>query len=195
MVVNDSLNQKKIILASGSPRRKELLSSIVSDFEVRVTDVDEHFPKHLAAEEVPLFLAKLKAEAIFASLTTEEIAITADTVVVLNGTIMNKPADVAEAKWMLQQLSGARHQVVTACGIVSLEKQLFFSDKVDVFFRSLRTEEIDYYISHFKPFDKAGAYGIQEWIGMIGIERIEGSFYTVMGLPVHLVYKTLHTFS
>jgi septum formation protein len=191
MLVNETLNQKKIILASGSPRRKELLGSIVSDFEVRVTDVDEQFPEHLAAEEVPLFLAKLKAEAIFPSLKSEEIAITADTVVVLNGIIMNKPSDASDARWMLEQLSGARHQVITACGIVSIQQQQYFSDKVDVVFRSLRSEEIEFYIDHFKPFDKAGAYGIQEWIGMVGIERIEGSFYTVMGLPVHLVHNAL----
>jgi septum formation protein len=191
MLVNETLNQKKIILASGSPRRKELLGSIVSDFEVRVTDVDEQFPEHLAAEEVPLFLAKLKAEAIFPSLKSEEIAITADTVVVLNGIIMNKPYDASDARWMLEQLSGARHQVITACGIVSIQQQQYFSDKVDVVFRSLRSEEIEFYIDHFKPFDKAGAYGIQEWIGMVGIERIEGSFYTVMGLPVHLVHNAL----
>lgn len=189
-----NLGSKKLILASGSPRRKELLSSIVPDFEVRVTDVDEHFPEQLGAEEVPLFLAKLKAEAIFPSLKPGEIAITADTVVVLNGSIMNKPADADEARWMLQQLSGETHSVVTACGIVSTEKQHYFSDKVDVVFRSLRSEEIDHYIAQYKPFDKAGAYGIQEWIGMIGIERIEGSFYTVMGLPVHLLYAGLMNF-
>jgi septum formation protein len=189
-----NLGNKKLILASGSPRRKELLGSIVPDFEVRVTDVDEHFPEHLGAEAVPLFLAKLKADAIFPSLKPGEIAITADTVVVLNGSIMNKPADADEARWMLQQLSGAKHSVVTACGIVSTEKQQYFSDKVDVVFRTLSTEEIDHYIAHYKPFDKAGAYGIQEWIGMIGIERIEGSFYTVMGLPVHLLYAGLMNF-
>ncbi len=191
MLLEEIVKNRKIILASGSPRRKELLGSIVSDFEVRVTDIDEHFPEHLASEEVPLFLAKLKAEAIFPSLNPEEIAITADTVVVLNGVIMNKPADASEARWMLQQLSGARHQVITACGIVSNQQQQYFSDKADVVFRSLRREEIEFYIEHFKPFDKAGAYGIQEWIGMVGIERIEGSFYTVMGLPVHLVHNAL----
>ncbi len=170
MLLEEIVKNRKIILASGSPRRKELLGSIVSDFEVRVTDIDE---------------------AIFPSLKTEEIAITADTVVVLNGVIMNKPADTSEARRMLQQLSGARHQVITACGVVSIQQQQYFSDKADVVFRSLRREEIEFYIEHFKPFDKAGAYGIQEWIGMVGIERIEGSFYTVMGLPVHLVHNAL----
>jgi septum formation protein len=191
MLLEEIVKNRKIILASGSPRRKELLGSIVSDFEVRVTDVDEHFPEHLASEEVPLFLAKLKAEAIFPSLNPEEIAITADTVVVLNGVIMNKPADASEARWMLEQLSGAQHQVITACGIVSLEKQNYFSDKVNVVFRTLGLKEIEFYIEQYKPFDKAGAYGIQEWIGMVGIERIEGSFYSVMGLPVHLIYNAL----
>lgn len=189
-----NIANKKIILASGSPRRKELLGSIVPDFEVRVPAVDEHFPEQLDAEDVPLFLAKLKAEAIIPSLKSGEIAITADTVVVLNGSIMNKPMHSDEARWMLHQLSGETHGVVTACGIVSSEKQQYFSDKVDVVFRSLSTEEIDHYIAHYKPFDKAGAYGIQEWIGMIGIERIEGSFYTVMGLPVHLLYAGLMNF-
>jgi septum formation protein len=194
MYLQEKLNDKKIILASGSPRRKELLRSIVSQFEVRVTDVEEHFPDTLPAAEVPLFLAKLKAEAILPSLNSNEIAITADTVVVLNGLIMNKPVEPAEARWMLQQLSGKRHQVITACGVVSAEKQHYFSDLVHVDFRELEPEEIELYVSENKPFDKAGAYGIQEWIGMVGVERIEGSFYTVMGLPVHLVYKVLQTF-
>lgn len=191
MVLQENLKGKKIILASGSPRRKELLNCIIPDFEVRVTDVDEQFPADLVAEEVPLFLAKLKAQAILPRLKPEEIAITADTIVVLNGAIMNKPEDASEARRMLQQLSGVRHQVITACGVVSTQQQQYFSDKVDVVFRTLHLEEIEFYIEHFKPFDKAGAYGIQEWIGMVGIERIEGSFYTVMGLPVHLVHSAL----
>jgi septum formation protein len=189
-----NLTNKQIILASGSPRRRELLGSIHPNFEVRVTDVVENFPANLIAEEVPIFLARLKASAILPSLSPNDIAITADTVVVVNNTILNKPVDADEARSMLRKLSGTTHRVITACSIFSNEKQIECSDTVQVAFRELLSSEIDYYIEHFKPFDKAGAYGIQEWIGMVGIERIEGSYYTVMGLPVHKIYNALIQF-
>jgi len=194
MLLDEIVKNRKIILASGSPRRKELLGSIVAKFDVRVSDIEEHFPDSLSAEEVPLYLAKQKAEAILPHMQSNEIAITADTVVVSNGRILNKPVNSDEAKWMLRQLSGTQHSVITACGIVSEHKHVYFSDKVNVVFRALEKEEIEHYIEQYKPYDKAGAYGIQEWIGMVGIERIEGSFYSVMGLPVHLVYRALVDF-
>lgn len=183
----------KLILASQSPRRKELLAGLGLDFEVRVKEVNEDFPVELPALEVAGYLAKKKADAYLLDLSNGEIVLTSDTVVVLDGVILGKPADASEAKVMLKALSGKSHRVVTGMCVASANKQETHSDIATVYFRNISEEEIDFYVENFQPFDKAGAYGIQEWIGFIGVEKIEGSFFTVMGLPLHLVYQVLKT--
>jgi septum formation protein len=183
----------KLILASNSPRRHELLKGLDLDFEVRVKKgVGEKYPEDLPAEKVPEYISKEKAAAY--DIQEGETLLTADTVVILNGEIMGKPKDAAEAKEMLLKLSGHTHHVVTGISITTRDKQVSFSDTTAVTLRDLTDEEIDYYIEHYKPFDKAGAYGVQEWIGYIGVTRIEGSFYNVMGLPVERVYEALKGF-
>jgi septum formation protein len=183
----------KLILASNSPRRHELLKGLDLDFEVRVKKgVGEKYPDNLPAEKVPEYISKEKAAAY--DIQENETLLTADTVVILNGEIMGKPKDADEAHEMLRKLSGHTHHVVTGVSITTREKQMSFSDTTAVTFRDLTDSEIDYYIEHYKPFDKAGAYGVQEWIGYIGVTRIEGSFYNVMGLPVERVYEALKAF-
>lgn len=183
----------KLILASNSPRRHELLKGLDLDFEVRVKKgVGEKYPDNLPAEKVPEYISKEKAAAY--DIKEDETLLTADTVVILNGEIMGKPKDASEAKDMLRKLSGHTHHVVTGVSITTRKKQVSFSDTTAVTFRDLTDSEIDYYIEHYKPFDKAGAYGVQEWIGYIGVTRIEGSFYNVMGLPIERVYEALKAF-
>lgn len=189
------LDGYKLVLASQSPRRKELLAGLGLDFEVRVKQVNEDFPMELPALEVAQYLAKKKADAFLLDLSSGEIVLTSDTVVVLDGVILGKPADASEARAMLTALSGKSHRVVTGLSITSAIKQETHSDVATVYFRNLSDEEIDFYVENFKPFDKAGSYGIQEWIGFIGVEKIEGSFFTVMGLPLHLVYQVLKTWN
>jgi len=181
---------KPLILASNSPRRKQLLREAGFDFEVEVIPTDESFPESLPASEVAGYISYQKAE-VFRNRHPEKIILTADTVVILGDTILNKPADVQEAFQMLTMLSGQTHKVTTAVSLLSDDKIQTVSDSAFVTFRTLEETEINYYIEHYKPFDKAGGYGVQEWIGMVGIERIEGSFYTIMGLPVHTVYQLL----
>ena len=183
----------KLILASNSPRRLELLKGLDLNFEVRVKKgVGENYPDSLLAEKVPEYISKEKAVAY--DVQEGEILLTADTVVILNGEIMGKPKGADEAKAMLRKLSGQTHHVVTGVSITTCEKQVSFSDITAVTFRNLTVDEINYYVEHYKPFDKAGAYGVQEWIGYIGVTRIEGSFYNVMGLPVERVYQALKEF-
>lgn len=179
-----------IILASGSPRRKELLKELLLDFKVEVMPVDESFPASLEKEEITNYLVQLKAEG-FRKLKPNEILITGDTIVWHQQKALNKPSNKQEAMEMLHSLSNNAHQVISSIGITSAQHQIIFSDVVDVHFKKLSDEEIEYYVDNFQPFDKAGAYGIQEWIGKIGITSIQGSFYTVMGLPVHLLYENL----
>jgi len=181
----------KMILASASPRRQQLLKDAGFTFEVRLKEIPETYPDGLAPEQVPEYLAVLKAGAFLSDLKPDELLITADTVVVIQQEIVGKPADREEAIKMLRKLSGHCHQVITGVCITTRSKQLVFSSNTNVFFRPLSNEEIVYYVDQYKPFDKAGAYGIQEWIGYIGIERIEGSFYNVMGLPIQKLYDTL----
>ncbi len=184
---------KKLILASNSPRRHELLKGLDLNFEVRVKKgVGENYPDNIPDEKVPEYISKEKAAAY--DIHDDETLLTADTVVILKGKIMGKPKDADEAREMLRQLSGHTHHVVTGVSITTREKQVSFSDTSAVTFRNLTEEEIDYYVDHYKPFDKAGAYGVQEWIGYIGVTRIEGSFYNVMGLPVERVYEVLKEF-
>ena len=187
------LENKRIILASQSPRRQEILRDAGIDFVVKVIDFEENVAAHILPEHVALYLAEKKAKH-FPTLKTGEILITADTVVIINNTILGKPVNATEAAQMLSSLSGKAHQVVTGVVIKDKDKIVSFSETTLVNFKILTDQEIDYYIRKFKPYDKAGAYGIQEWIGMIGINKIEGSFYNVMGLPIHSVYAALMKF-
>ena len=186
-----SIKNYKLILASASPRRQQLMKDAGFTFEVRLKNVEEKYPQELHLENVPEYLSKVKASAFREELKAEEVLITADTVVCIHDRILGKPADRKEAISMLQELSGNRHLVVTGVSVTTRTEQLSFSSRTDVFFKHLSNEEIIFYVDTYKPFDKAGAYGIQEWIGYIGIERIEGSFYNVMGLPIQKLYETL----
>jgi len=180
----------KILLASQSPRRKELLSSLGFDFKVVKMDCEEILPKDITIEEAASYLSELKASA-FRKLENDEILLTADTIVAINNQILGKPENEADAKSMLSLLSGNTHQVYTGITIKTLSKTMTETDVAHVEFDEISEEEIEFYIKNYKPFDKAGSYGIQEWIGMAKIKKITGSFYTIMGLPTHLVYKIL----
>lgn len=181
---------KKIVLSSNSPRRKELLGELGIDFEVRVIEgIDETYPKELSVEEVPQYIAREKARVYIVG--KDEVLLTADTVVVLGNEVMGKPHDEADAMRMLRQLSGKTHQVITGVCLTTNDKQVTFADVTDVSFVDLTDEEIKYYVDNFCPLDKAGAYGIQEWIGLAGVTGIKGSYFNVVGLPVHRVYAEL----
>ena len=182
----------KVILASKSPRRQELLRGMGIDFEVMTADTDETYPDGISAHEIPEYLSRVKAEAIRAKELPENyLIITADTLVFADGKALGKPHDREEAKAILHKLSGRTHEVVTGVTIATATQVKTFSSFSLVHFSQLDENDIEYYIDTYKPFDKAGAYGIQEWIGYIGISGIEGSFYNVMGLPTHQLYKAL----
>ncbi len=189
-----NLEQYKIILASKSPRRQQLLSDLGLKFNVQSMDIPEVFPENLGMTEVPIYLAELKAEAFRPQLKNNQLVITADTIVWLDGQVLNKPVDYADGFRMLNDLSGKKHQVITGVCLLSCEKEVSFYSLTDVWFKKLSDEEIHFYLENYRPYDKAGAYGIQEWIGYIGINRIEGSFFNVMGLPIQSVYEHLKTF-
>ena len=180
-----------MVLASASPRRQQLLRDAGFEYELRLPHVEEIVPEGLSAQKVPEYLARLKADALRESLAADELLITADTVVCLGERILGKPGNRAEAVGMLRELSGRCHTVVTGVCVSTTGQQRTFSSSTNVWFKSLSEEEIAYYVDCYKPFDKAGAYGIQEWIGYIGITRIDGSFYNVMGLPVQRLYEVL----
>ena len=181
-----------IILASNSPRRKELLAGLDIPFDVRVLDgIDESYPDTLPTKEIAGFISKKKADAYRQTMKDDELIITADTIVVLGQEVMGKPRDVEEARRMLRALSGKTHQVITGVCITTKARQSDFSVETDVTFKTLTDEEICYYIEHYRPFDKAGAYGIQEWIGHIGVTGMKGSYFNVMGLPVQRIYEEL----
>ncbi len=182
---------KKIILASKSPRRKALMEGLGIEFEQRTKETDESFPATLTPEEVAGYLSEKKAKAFTGEMKSSELIIASDTIVVMNGEILGKPKDYLEALQMLQKLSGNMHQVFTAVTIMDDNKIQTFTDMTKVYMKDFSNEEIEYYVSLYHPLDKAGAYGIQEWIGYIAVEKIEGSYFTVMGLPVHLVYDVL----
>lgn len=192
-MLNNLLKAKRLILASQSPRRKELLAAMDLEFEVIVRSVDESFPSGLSPAEAAEHIALAKAEAFKMDLKSDQVIITGDTVVAYDDQILGKPKDEAEAKSMLNQLSGRSHLVVSSVCLLMGSKKLVKSDTTTVHFKTLRAGEIDYYIKNYKPFDKAGAYGIQEWIGHIGIIKIEGSYNTVIGLPTHLLYGMLES--
>ncbi|GAB3326696.1 Maf-like protein [Larkinella ripae] len=184
---------RSLVLASNSPRRHQLLREMGCTFRVEVRPTDETFPADLPVAEVPAFLARQKADRFRADLG-DQLVLCADTIVVVDTDILNKPADAAEAGRMLRRLAGRSHQVMTGVCLLSAEETVSFTDIATVFFNPLDDYEIDSYVEHYRPFDKAGAYGVQEPIGMIGIQRIEGSFYTVMGLPAHRVYQALRRY-
>lgn len=183
----------KILLASNSPRRKELLAGLDIDFEVKVLKgIDESYPSSLTGGDIPLYIAEKKAAAYEALLDDDTLIITADTIVWLDGEVLGKPADEAEACNMLRKLSGKTHQVFTGVCLLSKQLKESFSCQSDVTFCTLSDEQIAYYVNKYKPLDKAGAYGVQEWIGYVGVERIEGSYFNVMGLPVQRLSKALN---
>jgi septum formation protein len=184
----------ELILASQSPRRQQLLAQMGYEFEVRLQETDETVPLDMPIQEVPLFLARKKADTFMKALKNDELLITADTIVIIGNEILNKPQDEKEAFEMLSKLSGKRHEVVTGFCLTSLEKQVTDSDTTLVFFRHLTAKEINFYIKNYAPFDKAGSYGAQDWIGMVGVQHIEGSYFNVMGLPTHKLYQALLNF-
>lgn len=182
----------RIFLASNSPRRKELLSGLGIPFEVRVNgDIDESYPSDLPPEAIPLHISRKKAAAYLQTMSADELIITADTVVVASGEILGKPVDASDAHRMLRLLSGTTHQVITGVCLTTTDHQIAFSVTTDVTFKDLSDEEIHYYIDHYRPYDKAGAYGIQEWIGYIGVTGLHGSYFNVMGLPIQRIYEEL----
>lgn len=183
----------KILLASGSPRRKELLQSLGFDFEVVSVDCDEIYPKGISVDKIAGYLSDLKSNA-FRKLEEDEVVITADTIVAIGNEVLGKPKDDEEAKAMLRKLSANTHQVYTGITVRNSQKTVTVTDVADVEIDQLSDAEIDFYIKNYKPFDKAGSYGVQEWFGMAKIRKINGSFYTVMGLPTHLVYSILNDF-
>ncbi len=189
-----NLENYKLILASESPRRQQLLRELGLDFEVRPSFLEEFYPEELGMTAIPVYLAELKADAMKSGLKENELLITADTIVWKDDQVLNKPETREEAIAMLKSLSGSQHQVITGMHLMSVTKKVSFHAVTEVCFDELTEEEIIYYVDHFAPYDKAGGYGIQEWIGYVGINRIEGSFYNVMGLPVHKLYQYLKAF-
>ncbi len=183
-----------LVLASKSPRRHQLLKDLGLEFDVRIKSIDESYPSNLKGADIAEYIAEKKASVFEGEIAENEIILTSDTVVWQNGVSLAKPKDAEEAKSMLMSLSGDEHEVITAVCLKSSTKSIVFHCSTKVFFKELTAEEIDYYITNYKPFDKAGAYGIQEWIGFIGITKIEGSYFNVVGLPVQEVYTQLLDF-
>ena len=191
----NNLNKYRIILASNSPRRKELLKDLDINFDVKVLQgIDESYPSDTPTELIAERIAHAKAEAYRSLITSNELIITADTIVVLGDKVLGKPRDKDEARTMLRALSGNNHQVITGVSVTTATRQETFSAITHVVFAPLDDDEIDHYVERYLPLDKAGAYGIQEWIGCMGISHIDGSFYNVMGLPLHRLYSVLKTF-
>ncbi|MBO5771029.1 MAG: septum formation protein Maf [Alistipes sp.] len=195
MLLHDKLSSKRLILASASPRRRQLLADCDIPFVVAEPfDCNEEYPPQMPSHEVAEYLSGLKSDAYPHTLAADEMLLTADTVVIVDDRILGKPSSAEEAVAMLQMLSGRVHNVVTGVTIRSAERRRSFSVLSSVSFRTLTADEIDYYITRYRPFDKAGSYGIQEWIGYVAIESIEGSFFNVMGLPVQRLYVELGEF-
>jgi septum formation protein len=185
----------RIILASNSPRRRELLGGLGIDFTVKVIGgIDESWPHELKGEDIPLYISREKAAPYKATIAPDELVITADTIVYVDGEVLGKPADEADAKRMLRMISGRWHEVITGVTLMTAEREHSFAVTTKVKFCNLSDSEIDYYIKNYAPMDKAGAYGIQEWIGYVGVEAIEGSYFNVVGLPVQRLYRELIEF-
>jgi septum formation protein len=184
----------ELLLASKSPRRRELIAQLGYKYQIIDNNAPEDFPPHLKAEQIPVFLAEQKANFNKLSLSQNQVAIFADTIVWCEDEVLNKPENYEEANKMLQKLSGKSHQVISGVCLKSHHKKESFFDITTVYFKPLLENEIDYYIKNYKPYDKAGAYGIQEWIGFIGVEKIEGSYFNVVGLPIQKLYQKLLTF-
>ncbi|MDP4206961.1 MAG: Maf family nucleotide pyrophosphatase [Bacteroidota bacterium] len=191
MLLQEKWAGYKIILASQSPRRQELLEGLGMQFTTEIIDVDEVFPDSLDKDEIPVFLAELKAQPFKKAIDEKTLVITADTIVWVDGEVMGKPLDYEHAFDMLMKLSGRVHKVITGVCLTTKEKQRSFFVETSVWFKPLASDEIDYYLKNYKPYDKAGAYGIQEWIGYVGISRIEGSYFNVVGMPVHRLCEEL----
>jgi septum formation protein len=188
----DNLKKYKVVLASNSPRRKELLSGLGFDYEVKtLPDIDESFPEGLTEMETATYIARAKADVYRNIMQSDELIITADTIVWLDGEVMGKPVDNEDARRMLRALSGKTHQVITGVCLMTIDSQKAFATVTDVTFCHLSEEEIDYYVERYRPMDKAGSYGIQEWIGFVGVESISGSYFNVMGLPIQRLYTEL----
>jgi septum formation protein len=185
------LKKYQIILASGSPRRQQFFRDLNIPFKVELFDIKELYPNHLQKEEIPEYLAKLKAAPFQDKLSENEIVITSDTIVWLDNQALGKPENEQMAFEMLQKLSGRKHEVITAICIKTNSFEKTATDSTSVSFSELTSDEIEYYVQRYEPYDKAGSYGIQEWIGYIGVEKIEGSYFNVMGLPVHILYRML----
>ena len=183
------LKNYDIILGSASPRRQELLKGLDIKFRILPNSVDEDYPSHIIGVDIPMYLAQKKAEAY--TLDENTLLITADTIVWLEGKVYGKPTDRNDARKMLKTLSGKMHQVITGVCIKTANRTKVFHVMTDVYFASISDTEIDYYLDHYKPYDKAGSYGVQEWIGYIGVERIEGSYFNVMGLPIQRLFNEL----
>ena len=194
-MLKNRLKSKNLILASGSPRRQELLKSLGLPFEIRIKEIDEVYPKHLKKSEISDYLAQLKSNAFVEELNPKDLLITSDTIVWYHNMALGKPKSKDDAFQMLQKLSGKTHEVITSVVIKSLKKEDIFNCITKVTFKELSSEEIQFYIDNYNPMDKAGAYGIQDWIGQIGITKIEGSYFNVMGFPIHKIYSQLLKFS
>lgn len=190
----EDLKKYHFILASKSPRRQYLLKELGLQFEIRTKEVDESFPEHLRAQQIPLYLSEKKANEFEDELTDQTIVITSDTIVWIENQVLNKPVDKADAIRMLQMLSGRMHEVYTGVCLKSKHKTQSFYACTKVYFKPLSLQEIEYYVNNYSPYDKAGAYGAQEWIGYIAVERIEGSYFNVMGLPMKELYEQLLKF-
>lgn len=190
-MLNEKFKKHRIILASGSPRRQQFLKELDVDFEIQLKDIEEIYPEDLQAEEITNFLAKLKASAFVADLEENDILITSDTIVWLNNKALGKPKDYNDAFEMLTEMSGTTHKVITSVCLKTIDKEVVFYEETLVTFTKLSSDEIKYYLDNYKPFDKAGSYGIQEWIGLVAIEKIEGSYANVVGLPTHRLYEEL----
>lgn len=189
-MLREKLKDYNIILASGSPRRQNFFRELDLDFVIDVREVDEVHDPHLKGAEITDYLSQLKAS-VFDDLSEGDLVVTSDTIVWKDGVAIGKPGSPSEAKEMLRNLSGEMHEVITSVCFTSKSTQITVNDTTKVWFKKLEEDEIDYYLTHYRPYDKAGSYGIQEWIGYIGIDRLEGSYFNVMGLPTRLVYKTL----
>lgn len=194
-MLKNRLKSKNLILASGSPRRQELLKSLGVPFEIRIKEIDEVYPKHLKKSEISDYLAQLKSNAFVEELTPKDLLITSDTIVWYHNMALGKPKSKDDAFQMLQKLSGKTHEVITSVCLKSLQKEDIFNCITKVTIKELSSEEIQFYIDNYNPMDKAGAYGIQDWIGQIGVTKIEGSYFNVMGFPIHKIYSQLLKFS